>query len=67
MGSNNDNAIGGGKALGDENNNQQTTGVRVMMAMGNNNARGEGGRHHRHLEADGRLGVREEAVQLWCL
>jgi hypothetical protein len=33
-GSNNDNNISGGEALGGENNNQQMRGVRVMIAMG---------------------------------
>ena len=34
IGSDNDNPIGGGEALGGENNNQQMLGVRVMMATG---------------------------------
>ena len=34
IGSNDDNDIGSGKALGGKNNNQQTMGVRSMMVMG---------------------------------
>ena len=39
IGSKNGNAISSGNALSDENNNQQTMGMRVMMAKGDNNAK----------------------------
>ncbi len=44
IGRNNDFVIGGGEALGGENNNQQMMGLRVMTLTGINNARGEGWR-----------------------